>query len=57
MDPKEIEARKQQGRDAAIALKATEPKEYGQTSETVYPYTYWWKFGWNEVVAHGASRN
>lgn len=47
----DIEARKQSGRDAAIEAGATEPKPYGQTSENVYPYTYWFIVGYNEAVS------
>lgn len=46
-----IEERKQAGRDTAAARNATEPKPFGQTSETTYPYTYWWLVGYNEAVA------
>ncbi|MDV6979669.1 hypothetical protein [Mycobacterium intracellulare] len=45
-----IEERKQSGRDAAAARNATEPKSFGQTSESNYPYTYWWLVGYNEIV-------
>lgn len=46
----DIEARKQEGRDRAVADKAAEPKPLGQTSETNYPYTYWFLVGYNEQV-------
>jgi hypothetical protein len=29
---------------------AIDKKPFGQTSETVYPYTYWWVKGWNAAV-------
>lgn len=45
-----IEERKQAGRDAANAANATEPKPFGQTSESTYPYTYWYLVGYNETV-------
>lgn len=45
-----IEERQQAGRAAAIAANATEPKQYGQTSENWHPYTYWWLKGYNEAV-------
>lgn len=45
-----IEARMQAGRDAAAERNATEQKPYGQTTETNYPYTYWWLKGYNEAV-------
>lgn len=49
------EERKQAGRARAAAdITAgitTEAKEFGQTSATVYPYTYWWIVGYNEAVA------
>lgn len=52
LGPGEVNAeeRKQAGREAAIAAKATELKEYGQTSELLHPYTYWWLVGWNGAV-------
>lgn len=52
LGPAEVDAdeRKQAGREAAIAAGASEPKEYGQTSESNHPYTYWWLVGWNEEV-------
>lgn len=46
----DIEQRKQDGRAAAIADSATEPKPFGQTSENTYPYTYWYLVGYNEAV-------
>lgn len=49
-----IAERKQEGHDAAAAANATEPKPYGQTSDTCYPYTYWWLVGYNEFVAQQA---
>lgn len=52
-EPLDIEERKQLGREAAIEREATEHKPYGQTSETVYPYTYWWVKGFNEQVDKG----
>lgn len=50
MEQDEIETRKQLGRLRAMASGATEPKSYGQTSPEVYPYTYWWIVGYNEIV-------
>lgn len=50
-----IEARKQKGREAALAESATEPKPYGQTSPTSYPYTYWWVVGYNQQAAENAA--
>lgn len=44
------EARKATGYAAAQAVGATEHKSFGQTSPTVYPYTYWWIVGYNEAV-------
>ena len=46
----DIEERRQAGRDAATADGATEVKPFGQTSESNYPYTYWWIVGYNETV-------
>lgn len=50
-----------QGKRAAmIAVKVDgeviEEKPYGQTSEDVYPYTYWWVKGWNDAVAELAEK-
>lgn len=49
----DIEERKAQGRQSARVRHATLPKEFGQTSPEVYPYTYWWIVGYNEVVNSG----
>lgn len=38
-DEVDVEARKQAGRDAAIADKAKKHKPVGQTSEKNYPFT------------------
>jgi hypothetical protein len=38
------------GSKAARDQKATEHKPFGQTSEEVYPYTYWWVVGYNKQV-------
>lgn len=46
-----VEQRLQAGRAAAFAANASELKHYGQTSETCYPYTYWWIRGFNDAVA------
>lgn len=46
----DVDARKAAGRRAAIDEKATQFKEYGQTSPELFPYTYWWTFGYNEAV-------
>lgn len=49
------EGRKAEGRRAALIAARIDgqevaTKEYGDTSEENYPYTYWWKVGWNEGV-------
>lgn len=58
--PEEIDAeeRMEAGRQQAAADKAglkknqsLKEKPVGQTSETVYPYTYWWVRGYNEFVS------
>jgi hypothetical protein len=50
LDRVDVEERKLAGHDAAYERTATEHKPFGQTSETVYPYTYWWVVGFNEAV-------
>lgn len=50
MDRLDIEARLQTGYDTAKSENATETKPFGQTSEELYPYTYWFVKGYNAFV-------
>jgi len=55
MNKSEIKERKEAGRRAAELASnsgevAIDEKPFGQTSEDVYPYTYWYVVGWNEYV-------
>lgn len=45
-----IDERKAAGHAAALATHATEHKDVGATSETNFPYTYWFVVGYNEAV-------
>lgn len=47
------QARVVQGRNDAQARQLTETlvkKDFGQTSEESFQYTYWWIVGWNQYV-------
>jgi hypothetical protein len=61
LGPNEVDSedRKRVGRDAALAAhergEVVEEKSVGQTSPDVYPFTYWYKVGWNEAAAELAS--
>lgn len=50
MHTDEAKARIAAGYERAESENATEPKPFGQTSEEVYPYTYWWIIGYNQYV-------
>ena len=50
MEQNEINQRIESGRQRAIEEEATEHKPFGQTSEDVYAYTYWWVVGYNQAV-------
>ncbi|BCO56100.1 hypothetical protein MINTM005_13440 [Mycobacterium intracellulare] len=53
-DNSQIQERLDSGAQAARDQSATEHKQYGQTSETVYPYTYWWIKGFNDAIDAGS---
>ncbi|AYB69898.1 hypothetical protein SEA_LITTLELAF_94 [Mycobacterium phage LittleLaf] len=49
----DIEARIEAGRSAAESAAAHGPvehKPFGQTSPVIYPYTYWYVYGYNQYV-------
>lgn len=50
MHADEIKARVALGYEQAQHDQATELKPFGQTSEDVYPYTFWWVKGYNQFV-------
>lgn len=56
MHADEIKARIAAGYESAETLHATELKPFGQTSEDVYPYTYWWVKGYNQYVEEDTSK-
>lgn len=47
--------RKLAGRAAAVAAGATEPKPIRDGLLEEYPYTYWWRVGYNEAIEEGAT--
>lgn len=56
MNKNEVKVRRDAGwRAAELASENgeidVEEKPYGQTSEKVYPYTYWYVKGWNDFVS------
>lgn len=60
MEDTEIEQRRMAGYRAAetadsVGQEVAE-KSTGDTSPEHYPYTYWWKVGWNEYVAQRDQR-
>lgn len=57
LSPEEVDAdeRRELGRRAALIASKIDGQEvaeksYGETSPENYPYTYWWKVGWNDGV-------
>lgn len=57
MNTDEIKARIAAGYERAEQESATDPKPFGQTSEELYPYTYWWVVGYNQAVDEMAKQS
>jgi hypothetical protein len=51
----QIDARIAKGHEQAREQSASEHKPFGQTTDEVYPFTYWWIVGYNTYVDEQAA--